>query len=50
MRKTLKVNAKYNDGKLPEVITTFGTVFFIMSFLYWGIVLADIISKMGLFG
>lgn len=35
----------YSYGKLPRMITTFGTVFFVGSFLYWGIVLMDIISK-----
>lgn len=35
----------YTNGKLPKMITVFATVFLVGSFLYWGIVLMDIMSK-----
>ena len=31
----------YFYGKLPKALTTFAFVFLIMSFLYWGAVLAN---------
>lgn len=35
----------YTNGKLPKMITVFATVFLVGSFLYWGIVLMDIMIK-----
>lgn len=35
----------YTNRKLPKMVTVFGTVFFVMSFLYWGIVMIDLSNR-----
>lgn len=35
----------YTNGKLPKMITVFGAVFFVWSFLYWGVVLIDSMNQ-----